>query len=1274
MPALDQWERRLKPQFKRPLRIIGEIPLTRAEIEDIAAGVRSSIQRNGIAGATRIITGQYPHVFLAFLAGFAAHNTEQSYWIALGSHLEIDHTKLFNHRWHHTFQDEVKRRGLQYFDYLDAATPYVTTVRFHGGIPAYSLPDFFERLLLPTVKRAGLNEVPTRDAMARVLRTAYFVDSPVINFLEYSGQLGLDLFDACRRMARHYIQNKGDLLPAEELNLPEYVVEAFAAFMERTEEQKEHIRKPVIGISPYDQRDCLMLLLPEQEIPLRYAQGTLEWEMNGPGLSTPQRLACTLRKRRQDTFVEEIYFPITFTAATVKVGLLYRENGRQEVLRRWTLPLLPATKKTPLLAFTNNGVLINASTTLPAGTLILAYPTDTELCLEGPGQMTEEFGQMEGVWQGWQVHAWDLSETWALQVCRAGAVVGDIISIAGRLPEPHLVGGRLSAYGSGDNPLYIGELPAIQVPLRSGADAVKELSRWRVKLSSVWNTSPEVNTEFNLSSVQSEIDLHDDCASYSLHYRLGLSAVGTYEVRVEGPGGSAKDFRFRIWPSVTPIGLPRSLLPAEHNHLPVCFSLRLPDEARCESQAGVDDVEVTWSRYGWDIIAGPDATAARLNLVWEGGKTVRVPVSIAIPRVRWALALDMDQQQFQWTSSPLQKSALALLQSSTAAVHIQAAGLRQLLSKASLELVEVDEEPVTLQEEKLLPTVFSPDWMRVSLQKFRGTLEHSCQQGRFDFVLRDDNSDDLIRMPILQAPRQIEIDHVQLIQISETSWKISWREEFPLKNRRIMLLSSWQPWQEAWEYKIPDKNRGEFILKDVALPCSRYHIFFYITPSWETVRATPPDDLSPHIIDLCAPESRLAMLDRSTYTSDEEKLRSLAEKVLIYHDLGEEDRRDETISECAIPAVKLVSLRVLLGFVERLKHLKIENDFSKFLWKKIYNPQLVNYFLHNYRRTDPLLQRYLGHVSRDVEVYAESALMIAERSNDPAVLLACIKQLLSKREPMLILLILDLIKTARLSNRDAADLLSQDPLWALQELSSLTSSDDIDVLVAEMLPSLGQTKGLDLELLVDLMLRAIPFEKDAVILTNYLLHLMQVERKEALTHAMSGLRSGVLTREDVKSILSASPKAAVRMLENAPAAEEHQYWLDWLITTYPQSAGIIKKGVRIKTPVGVGVVDRMEDLSGHEVHLALLSSCSIRINLLVGDGMDRMRIWLNLDNDTMTFFEAKDGWQCEYCQFAHPDNRVIDKHYKKHHGFAARRYIRLPGTFRITRSEIELEL
>ena len=608
----------------------------------MGAGISASIQRIGLPAATRVLIERYPHLFLAFLVGFASHDTEQSYWIALGNYLVVDHNHLFNHQWHYKFVGMVKKLGLPYFENEDVSNPFVTTIRFHGGIPAYSLPDFFERLLLPTIKRASLSEVPSKQAMKAVLKTAHFVDMPVINFLENSGKLGEDFFDASRKMARHYLKTQGELLPAQELGLPEYVVEAFETYMERGSDEQggQRLRKPMLGVNPFAELDRVWLLLPEQEIPMRYAGNTLEWQVSGPGFPN-QVIECTIHRRRQDTLIEEVFLPVTAAPLAVKVALVYRDQDEEECLRRWSFPLLPTSASAQLLAFNSEGKQIQVGRSLPAEVLILMYPVEGDIHVEGVGAKTEEYGEMDGAWRGWQVHAWDLRNASTIQVCRQGIPIEPVIPVAGRQLEPELVEGVLSPYGSDEIPLYIGQPPAIRIPLRFGFEPKEELHRWQVEVSSVWNTDPVIQTTISLDRYEEQIRIAGNEAFFSLQPLLGESPVGTYHVKLYGPSGTAKAFRIRLWPKLTLIGLPKYVLPPEQNNRPFSFMLRLPDNTSCEAQAGASQVEMEKKSYGWNVTVSSEGTEANLNLVWQGSSSqVRVPVSIPIPRLRWALTLD----------------------------------------------------------------------------------------------------------------------------------------------------------------------------------------------------------------------------------------------------------------------------------------------------------------------------------------------------------------------------------------------------------------------------------------------------------------------------------------------------------------------------------------------------------------------------------------------------------------------------------------------------------
>lgn len=1276
MPALDQWEQRLKPYFTRSLRILAEIPLTRSDIEDICAGVHASINRIGIAEATRFVTKRYPHTFLVMMAGFAAHNTAQGYWAALGAAMGVSQYELFNRGWHTTFKQEMKLRGLPYFDYEEAGNPYVTTIRFHGGIPAYSLPDFFERLLLPTVKRAALNEIPTKQALTAVLKTAYFVDSPVINFLENSGVLGEKFFDACRKMARHYLQAHGDLLPAAELGLPEYVVEAFGDFMERgaDDDPSSQLRKPLLGVIPTSDRDRAWLKLPEQEIELRYAGGTLEWQVQWPGMRSPAKILCQLLRRRQDTLIKEEFFPIEATPNQVSVSLVFNDGEKEDVLRHWTLPLVPKEGRTPLLAFRSDGQQVRPGQALPAELLCLVYPLDAELRVSGKGQLSEYYGRMYGAWQGWQINTWDLTEAWSIEVHRNDQAVGQIISVAGRQPEPELFGGGLSAYGQKDTPLYVGEPPAIKIPLRAGWKAAEELGRWQIEVSPVWDAEPPVQFSGRVNEMMDQVTLEENTALVDLKTIFPSETVGTYHIKVHGPGSIRSAFRLRLWPKMLVLGLPKHLLPPEQNNQPVEFTLRLPSNAGCEVQAGAGDVQVREDLVGWKVIAGPEVLDVNLNLTWQANSRplVRVPANIPIPRLRWALALDQNQGNLEWTSHPLQKSATALVQSSAAAIHVQAHHLGENLNRLRLELVEMDDADQPLQEAEVQKTAFSPDWLRIPLGQFNGTMQNNSQQGRFDLVFLPRREEPGYRFSLLLSPHSMDIRHVGLSQLEETTWKLSWKEDYPLKNRRFMLVAAWQPWQEPWEYKVPDQARGEFLLEDVALPATCYHIYFYVAPSWEQPRTAIPVDISPHVIGLCSPIHRLAEIESQIHQTDEEQFRALVEEVCIFEHINDLENRDQTLSRCLVPFNHLTNLRLMLGLVEWLNARKIISPSQKFLWRALYDSKKVELVFKQYKLTEPLLRRYLSHVGRGAVVYGKSALLIAERSDDPVVIHACLKQLIEKEDEILILLLLDMIEHARLSNRDAVDILALKPRWAVEKLTAMDSTPQLDRLLAAIMPRLGQEVNLPDEIFIPLIIRVLPFENQPALREKYLETLVVNGREEGFNGIMQLLQETMIRQEDAEKIITLNPHLALQMLEKAPSTPIHQRWIDWLAEKFPGAAGVIRPGAQIQTPFGIGVVDRIEDLTGKPLLQTMIRNQNVRINLLIGSGADRYRIWLNLNDDTMTFFEAQKAWQCGYCKFAHPDQRALERHYNQVHPGASRVLRGIPATVSINRAELKI--
>lgn len=191
---LLEWEKHLTPYFNGQLRIIGEIPLHEQDLREIADAVHQMEEDKGISFATKFMESEYPFTYLCLLSGFSAINTEVNFWQAFADYIQIDRSRIINYKWHQLFVRLAEAYKLLVFNFDDTNTPYVITIRFHGGIPYRCLADYFERIIEPAVIRPDIRELEYQQRLDHLVKTARYVSKPVLNFLEYSGDLGLQFF------------------------------------------------------------------------------------------------------------------------------------------------------------------------------------------------------------------------------------------------------------------------------------------------------------------------------------------------------------------------------------------------------------------------------------------------------------------------------------------------------------------------------------------------------------------------------------------------------------------------------------------------------------------------------------------------------------------------------------------------------------------------------------------------------------------------------------------------------------------------------------------------------------------------------------------------------------------------------------------------------------------------------------------------------------------------------------------------------------------------
>lgn len=690
---LHEWEKDLSVRFLR-VKLLGEIELNQAEFDDLTTKIRTFIKSTTtVQEATRRFEQYYPCTFATFLAHFAARNTKREFWDALGSLVGTSSSDLNNANWRKLFINILKANKKTTFENVGGVTnKYVTAIRIHGGIPVYSLNDFFKNMLNPAIDQdqySGLSPIELRDALLERSDVQIFTDSPVRNFFENSGNIGLAFLSECIKMARAY---KLDGEVPLDLDLPAYVVEKFITFTEQQVEFETKLKSPRLLFDP--EGDGLVVELPQQQISAKDLHGNeqaiwqVSWDDQSSVLPKYPRLAFSGRdivSRADQTII-----PKPVKRVRVAFGLQSHESLR--ILRRWSLHFLPEDNQPPLLAFNlrndNFSSLLRLNQTLPPKTVLLLHPKDIELRFEGQAEKRHECNTLSGAWSNWQADYWSLEEAWQVSLFRAENQIG-VFRVSPPAEVPILVDGKLSINNADpkDIPLYIGIPPRLRIPYRPG-------QQWQIHLESIWDTRPYICKDFTASDLR----LNEDSLDLDLVSALDQESAGTYLLGFTNHQDIEGEYRFRIWPRLYLSDLPEAIFPTQELSQTkelVTFTVDLPVAAICEPQTGIDYLEVKGQYGHFSIrVIGEDVTRADLNLILPAKDQmalVSVPLFVPIPRLQWRFVLP-GEESVQWTTTPLQKSVDAFLQAiqhNPVSVLIHIPRIESIVNRLELVLIAV---------------------------------------------------------------------------------------------------------------------------------------------------------------------------------------------------------------------------------------------------------------------------------------------------------------------------------------------------------------------------------------------------------------------------------------------------------------------------------------------------------------------------------------------------------------------------------------------------------
>lgn len=1238
--SLKQWEAYLSGAISR-VRLLSELGLNYEDMLEIANLFREeNSKRKNLRQTTTYLVANFPCTFISFLAAFAAQNTEREFWEALGRLLTVSGNDLNNANWRKPFIDILNKYNKPTFENVGGQTnKYVTSIRIHGGIPSYSLRDFFTNMLVPSIEKPEYVELKGKELLEALLGRSVvqlFTDSTVRNFFENSGEIGLDFLESSRDAAREYRLKKQ---VSSENNLPAYVVQRLINFLEYQEDEIHGLRRPRIKFDA--EGDGLLLELPEQPFSGVTVHGNqVLWQVFH-NQQLVKEINTRIVRSGHDVLSVEQTIPIGYIVDAFQVRFSVPDNdGEYYQMREWNFDI--RSQEVPnLFVFREDGDLLRWSQSLPAQNLLIIYPKNVSLAFEGNARVIHTPTIYADGWSNWQANYYSLEEAWSLSLKTDDDIIVEI-PIQKQLEIPRLIG-HIFEPNLDPKPLYIGSSPKVWIPLRPGVTVEDELKRWHIEINSVWEALPSLRQGFKLSDKPESVTVIDSALEFDLNAVLGNEPKGTYSLHVRGPLEIDVDFAFRIWPSLHIKDLPEYILPNEKQNTTLHF--QLPVHAFLEAEAGEGGIKISGQYGRYELEFNETVSQLNLNLSWPlEASTIHAPFSLPIPRIKWRLILGEDDR-IEWIDRSIRKPVDAFLQSThTAALLVTMPRIERHINQLRLRLIDPENANVSLQEFPVQTSVLGVDYVRFLLNA-KDTINQHKDISVFEFQLMLVDKDGLYQpVTLLSLTRQIDVSNVR-IEETDNSLVLLWEETHPLRNRRVYIRSLWKAWADAWNIRLPDDARGKYDLLSAGygLPTSWYEVHFYVAPSWEQDIVSPPDQ-STYLVKTISPENQIAWLDRQLEKHPELSFLNHFERASLYASIGEETKRDKEIQFC-YTHVDQAKPANLFAFHEWLE--KYEPNTKRAVRMKMYKPEFLQQLFSDFKPTNEFRRRYLGDVTK-TNLPPESAILLIENENDPAIVFHSLRELMKRRDDRLLNIIVLMLEDGRLSDEDALALLRLDEEYSLSVLNAeQPTSVNLRLLSGLLRNKIDSLAVLSNEKITELT----KAEKNPETIKTYLGILVERESKPGVEYIMELFQNGLLLGEEVTDLLGRYPKFSVQVLSRTSDSHAHLIQISELAQKYPIETGHVTTGMYVKTSVGWGIIDSIESTKGSQLKIVSLEDRQVKYNITLYPGtVQQIRAYIDVQENAMILLEKGTFFQCGNCGFiSQQQNFILRQHTREAH-------------------------
>jgi hypothetical protein len=137
------------------VRLLGDIPFSDGDLDILGNLIRQKIKPN-LSKGSYYLRKEAPTCFACFLVGMGRfYDKESGYWPAVEKKVGLSGLKL-QEKCGQAFLEFLEKNNLPKFD-EEKGLLYVTPILNHAGIPYCCLDEFFERVLVPFVRKDLLN-------------------------------------------------------------------------------------------------------------------------------------------------------------------------------------------------------------------------------------------------------------------------------------------------------------------------------------------------------------------------------------------------------------------------------------------------------------------------------------------------------------------------------------------------------------------------------------------------------------------------------------------------------------------------------------------------------------------------------------------------------------------------------------------------------------------------------------------------------------------------------------------------------------------------------------------------------------------------------------------------------------------------------------------------------------------------------------------------------------------------------------------------------------